>query len=115
MRRIEAFLKSHIPAVDAAVRNNLRFYLGMMAAMKLCKTPKPSAEKIAALDVTSVTDAVLEPCLVEVTALYQKLGGTDRVAKGTELVGQLRSETGQVGSLTHNQRNDPHVKKETSA
>jgi hypothetical protein len=90
MRRIEAFLKGHNPVIDATVRNNLRFYLGMVVTMRLCELPKPSAEKIAALDVTLLTDIFLEDCLVEVVALYQKLGGTDRVAKGTELGAQLR-------------------------
>jgi hypothetical protein len=73
-------------------RLNLMFYLAMYATCVALKSAKPRRPTIAALDVATVTDLVLQESYERVSGRYQPLGGDDKVAKGTALAEALKKD-----------------------
>jgi len=68
------------------------FYLAMYAICVALKSARPRRPTISALDVGIVTDSVLQESYEHVSARYQKLGGDDKVAKGTALAETLKQD-----------------------
>ena len=87
--RVEDVLRSDECAISRSHWNNIRFYAAMLAAMRLIGSRTPSARKMAEVDVNMATREVLLASILDVWAEYQALGGTDQVAKGTELKTKL--------------------------
>jgi uncharacterized protein YpuA (DUF1002 family) len=56
------------------------------------KTVAPSADSLAAIDMTSVSDDVLQKAYERVWKKYQKLGGDDAVSKGVDLLKKLQGD-----------------------
>lgn len=87
--RVEDALRSDECAIPRSHWNNIRFYAAMLAAMRLMGSRKPSARKMAEVDVDRATREVLLASILDAWAEYQTFGGTDQVAKGTELKTKL--------------------------
>jgi hypothetical protein len=85
MRRVETRLKSAAVNLPRKDRNNLRFYVLMHAVSTLSGEKTPGLKTIAGLDPTAVTDSAIDASLKVVRSEYEKLGGTDQVAKGPSL------------------------------
>ena len=85
MRRVEESLKRNNPELSSKDRNNLRFYVGMHAIGGMTKSRGRSPSEVAAIDIATLGDSALESSVVAVREAYEKLGGTDQVAKGREL------------------------------
>jgi hypothetical protein len=90
LKRADEFLDG--VDLENAHRLNMLFYVAMYATCIALKSAKPRRPTIAALDISAVTDAVLEDSYEHVRDAYQLLGGDDKVAKGTALVEKLKSE-----------------------
>lgn len=71
--------------LKARDRTNLRFYVLLWVGSTAAKRATLKAAQVAQLDVKSITDGEVEAAIDEVWKLYEKLGGTDQVAKGSEL------------------------------
>ena len=98
IKRVEAYLRSGAAGLESKDRNNLRFYVAMYVVYRLSGKWRPSAAEIAGLDPEQVTDDRIRDALEAVKTLYEKLGGTDRVAKGTELLKEVRQLISKSGA-----------------
>ncbi len=85
--------------LDARERNNLRFYVAMRVAAIAAGKKSPSAADIAAIDPTRITDEVISKSIDSIKKAYEGLGGGDRVAKGSELVDQVKNEIATIESV----------------
>lgn len=73
-------------------RNNLIFYVAMHAAACLANKSKPTADDLSKIDVNKVTKELVDGSFDVVQPMYVKLGGTEQVAKGGQLVADVRQE-----------------------
>ena len=85
MRIVEQALKSSSLNVERKDRSNLRFYIGMHAVAGTAKHAPPPAE-IAKFNIDRLDEVAIKKSLDVVRRLYDALGGTDQVSKGTELL-----------------------------
>ena len=69
--------------------NNIKFYAAMLAAMRLIGSTSPSARKMSEVDLSKATKEFLLSCISDSWREYQSLGGTDQVAKGTQLKSKI--------------------------
>jgi len=89
VRAVEDCLKQCRESNLRAHSNNLRFYVAMLWTLRTCGVPRPTIEQVASIDTSLLTnDAIMESAM-DVYGAYDGLGGTDQVAKGTELALQL--------------------------
>ena len=72
---------------EMTVRNraNIRFYVLFWITAILAGRLRPEAVQIADLDVAAIDDGDIEAVINEVWKLYERLGESDQVAKGSEL------------------------------
>jgi len=90
MKRCYKFLESKgLRKTDAL---NLVFYLAMYVTCVACNSVVPSRAKIAALDVDGISESVFENCYAWINDEFMRLGGDDRVAKGTLLTESLKAK-----------------------
>nr|WP_298898876.1 AIPR family protein [uncultured Altererythrobacter sp.] len=99
IKRVEVRLRAR-EGLEARDRNNLRFYVLAYLVWSKTGTTSPSAKALGAVDLDSLTDAEVDQCIGEVHQVYVKLGGTDQVAKGTELKTELLKNFGSEDLLT---------------
>jgi hypothetical protein len=69
---------------------NLVFYLAMYVTCTACNSVSPKANKIAALNVDAIRDDVFKECYDWILKEFERLGGDDRVAKGSQLTSSLK-------------------------
>ena len=88
MRRCYAFLRQKgLGKTDVL---NLVFYLAMYVTCAACNSVSPKRNKIAALNVDSISDSIFDRCYQWIDAEFKALGGDDRVAKGPNLTASLK-------------------------
>jgi len=63
-------------------------YLGCLVT----HSASPSPEEIASVNTAGVTDDIVQEALNQVMTNYSKLGASDQVAKGVDLLAQLNAE-----------------------
>lgn len=90
LRRVEKLLKSSPLNLAARDRNNLRFYVLMDTLIQAVGKPNPAMKDYAQLDPKTVTDEQILASIDQVKNLYDRLGSTDQVAKGPELLRRLK-------------------------
>lgn len=95
MRRVEGHLRQPTVGLTAKDRNNLRFYVAMHAAARVCAKQSLTPSDLVALDLSKLDDEVLKESTEVVLAAYRSLGGTDQVAKSTQLVDAIKDEMGR--------------------
>jgi len=78
--------------VSSSDRNNLRFYVLWDILAQKFKIEKIKDSQLASLEASSVTGDEIEASIGRVAHEYRELGGTDKVAKGTELLRKLISK-----------------------
>lgn len=71
-------------------RNNLLFYVIMNAASILSVSAKPNSAAIATIDLAAITPALMQSSIGQVAPLYRALGASDQVAKGKEMLFDLK-------------------------
>lgn len=77
---------------------NLVFYLAMYVACSACNSVNPNAKKIASLNVLEIEDRTFDACFHWIDTEFKRLGGDDRVAKGSQLTANLKAKvTEQFG------------------
>lgn len=93
VKKIDNLMRSD-ESLDARERNNILFYVAMRTVAISTGKIKPSASDIAAIDLSSVDNDAIRESLEAVKALYESMGGSDQVAKGSQLVEALKAEIG---------------------
>ncbi|OMG70446.1 AIPR family protein [Burkholderia ubonensis] len=81
--------------LDAQGRNNLLFYVSMRVAAVAVGSVAPTAADVASLDTSSIDDVTVAKSIDIVKSMFDALGGNDQVAKGSQLVEQLKAEIAQ--------------------
>lgn len=91
VKRVDTLLRTD-DNLDARERNNLRFYVAMHLAAVATGRRSPTAPQLATLDVDALTDALVQASLDAVKGCYAELGGGDHLAKGSALIGAVRTD-----------------------
>jgi hypothetical protein len=86
---VEDALRSNICDVSRTHWNNIRFYVAMLASMRLIDSRSLSAPRVAGIDASKIEQVLLEQCIGHVSKAYNELGGTNKVAKGAALLGRI--------------------------
>ena len=84
LRSVEAHLKSN-SSLDSKDRNNIRFYVALEVARGMTGKKSPTAPDLKTIAEQEIQSADLISCTSRVIKEYNTLGGTDQVAKGSEL------------------------------
>ena len=87
-RLVEAHLRKDA-SLTPEDRANLKFYIAMYAAAQACAEAKPTPDQIKALAGETIKKESLDEAVTAVKKLYQELGGTALVAKGSEFGAKL--------------------------
>ncbi len=88
-KQVENVLKKSTP-YSTAQKADILFYVIYIVACKKAKQSKISSEVLSTLDLELTESYILE-CAQEVFELYQRLGGTDKVAKGSDLIKEVQN------------------------
>jgi hypothetical protein len=67
-------------------RNNILFYVCMVASCLLAKTARPTVQQISKIDIADVDKVLIERAIAIVLKPYRLFGADDRAAKGGELL-----------------------------
>jgi hypothetical protein len=89
MKRTDGFLRADPTALKKEDLTNLRFYVAMCAAKRLADGKILSARTVSTLPIDKLSDELMSQALEEAKAAYEKLGATDQIAKGPELLRNL--------------------------
>lgn len=82
-------------------RNNLLFYLAMHTSAALVGKAIPYLDQLADIKPELVTDEVLQSSIEIVESLYQELGANDQVAKGPQLLTNLKAKLAEQFPPVH--------------
>ena len=88
LRRVEDHLRSMV-GLDSKDRNNIRFYVALELARDMTGEAIPSLSSLKMAASSDISDGDVRSATDRVVAKYRELGGTDQVAKGTELKSAL--------------------------
>ena len=91
-RRIYSYLLRE-SQLDRNVRADVRYYVCLLATCVLAKKAAPSREDIGLLGAkvaTELTKELIADCVEKIVKLYKTLGGTDKIAKGSDLLLKLK-------------------------
>jgi len=93
MKAVEQYLKPDNCGTELERKTitNIKFYVAMMVAVNLVNGKNNMLEKISNLEIIEITKEILDKSLQRVLEEFNKLGGTDQVAKGSQLVEILLS------------------------
>ena len=94
LRRVESYLRSR-QDLSRTNRNDLKFYLALELARDLTGKVNPDENSLKAVHDQGPSDSQLKGATDRIFAEYQRLGGTDLVAKGPELCSVLTREAEQ--------------------
>jgi hypothetical protein len=90
LKRVDGYLDGR--GISQGTKLNLVFYLAMYASCTALKTVKPSRARVASLDVSLLTDSLLESCYMWLAEAFKNLGGDDKAAKGSALTVLLKNK-----------------------
>ena len=89
VKRVEEALRTSGSADFRSHLNNIRFYVAMLWTLRQSGVPRPSIQKVAGIDTALMTDELILVVARDVIQVYNELGGTDQVAKSSELARKL--------------------------
>lgn len=90
-KKIESFLKSQ-DALTTSDKNNIKFYMAYSVAAKLTNNKFPAFRALSSVEPKDITEESLSQSFESVFSLYNELGGGDKLAKGQELIKQLKEK-----------------------
>lgn len=93
MKAVETYLKPENCEIqlERKVITNIKFYVAMVASIKIAGTSQDIEKKISELPNVDISTEVLNNSLKQVLAEFNELGATDQVAKGSALVAKILS------------------------
>lgn len=89
-KAVEKFMRTAVS--DRAHRSNMLFYVLMVVVCLKTKSRRPTPGRVATIDVNAIDESLFEEALSIVQPLYEELGATNKVAKGTALIDRLKKE-----------------------
>ena len=89
MRKVNAFLLSPELGITRTDRTNLRWYLAMQYSRRLTAKDIPSHNELTNMKIPN-DNKLLQASYDEINKPYRTLGGTDLVAKGPELLKEVK-------------------------
>jgi hypothetical protein len=92
LKKTESYLNSHEDTLSAADKNNLKFYIAMAVAQIVLRKFDPSEKDISSLAGAEIDDGLLSNAYTILNDAYSELGRTDKVAKGPDLVEQVKQK-----------------------
>lgn len=95
--RVEEYLKSS-PSMSRDHRRDLRYYVDVWATCMLSNKSQPTASDVAACvsGISTLSNDSLHLMGDQILSLYNKLGGSDKVAKGPELRKEVLAELSKL-------------------
>jgi hypothetical protein len=90
LRRVQDALRSDRHQFSSKDANNLRFHVSMLVSRLLLNSTSATPQEIAAIEVDSIDDDLIDRAVSEVRQIYDRLGSDDQVAKGREFVEAVR-------------------------
>lgn len=94
IKATEAFLSKHTD-LTAVEKNDLKYYVAMIVSTNLVGAVSPTVEQIAALEGKAIDDDYFQRAYELAKEQYVKLGATDTVAKGSDMISGVKTELGQ--------------------
>ncbi|MFV0595263.1 AIPR family protein [Shewanella sp.] len=93
MKAVETYLKPENCEIqlERKVITNIKFYVAMVASIKIAGTSQDIEKKISELPNVDISNEILNNSLKQVLAEFNELGATDQVAKGSALVAKILS------------------------
>jgi hypothetical protein len=88
--RIEHYLRSKAE-IDASLRNNLRFYVALDCVIRILRKTLPTANDVSIMNLDLLSDKLIHDSLYQISDKYNRLGGTDKIAKGNELIDWIKN------------------------
>lgn len=89
-KKTESFLRS--VESDRTHRNNLIFYVLMVAVCLKAKSRNPQPKTLVRIGTSKFEDSIFQQALDIVRKHYDELGANDRVAKGADLILRLKAD-----------------------
>lgn len=89
-KKVERYIKSSSEYAQAT-KSDILFYVLYTVVALAVQSPDISAQAFKALDMDTLDDAKIVQAAQLVFTLYQELGGNNKVAKGSELLEQIRA------------------------
>jgi hypothetical protein len=81
-----AMINFNNPKLTRAIIGDIKFHVAMFVTCLLTNKIKPTADDIAKIDVSNLKDELINTAIEDVYIIYDAMGGTNAVAKGTEFV-----------------------------
>jgi hypothetical protein len=91
-KEVEKSLKNFNPKLTRAEIGDIKFHVAMGVTMLLTSKIKISAQDIENIDLTLMNKKLIDLVINDVYDIYQILGGTNSVAKGTDFVLEVTEE-----------------------
>ncbi|WP_206098262.1 AIPR family protein [Paenibacillus ihbetae] len=89
-RKAEISLKEK--GFSPSLVTNLKFYVVYAVFVLATETLYPTNKKIFDLDIEDLSDDLITQCIELTRGIFDRLGATDKVAKGSEFLEKLKSE-----------------------
>jgi AIPR protein len=91
IKEVENYLKPGICGYDLErkVITNIKYYVAMLIGIKLAGGKEKISERISAIPQINISEEILKESLDTVLSEFNRLGGSDQVAKGSDLVAAL--------------------------
>ena len=91
-KEVETSLKNFIPKLTRAEIGDIKFHVAMGVTMLLTSKIKINANDIQSIDLNLITNELIEIVINDVYDIYDILGSTNAVAKGTDFVSEVIEE-----------------------
>ena len=88
-KEVERVLISYdSPKLSRAIIGDIKFHIAMFVTCLLTNNAKPTPDEIASIDISKLNDDIVKVAVEDVYIIYDAMGGTNAVAKGTEFVSE---------------------------
>ena len=87
---VESKMKSNSFSFSTSQIGDIKYHVSMYLTCLVLNKKKPSAIDISKIDTLNISDEKCIEAIEEVNVLYDSLGGTNAIAKGKELVNELK-------------------------
>lgn len=95
-KKVEEELKTNCYDFSTTQIGDIKFHVSVYLVSIITKSKKPSNTEISAIDVDAITQEQIRYAIDNVYVLYDSLGGTNAVAKGKELVNELKELINEI-------------------
>lgn len=92
-KQVESQLKSYSsPALTRAEIGDIKFHVTMHVSCVLTKKEKPNKTHLAQIDLTLLTEDLVDEAIENTYIVYDAMGGNNSVAKGKEFVAEVMEQ-----------------------